>query len=158
MVNDTNFKNRVKDLLALCQRANSLLVHYGSDSQKAADLAFWTALQALDKEAALGGPGWARIGRVVKFGVADGYARYIITGVTKHTCKVIHIPYGDAYHSPEVNRSSMEVDRVKVERILSWEDGMAAEVENQRRKRQAVVNALPEVRDNLLQAMLADRA
>jgi hypothetical protein len=129
MLNDTNFKNRIKDILALCQRANSFTSHWGSDSQKAADINFWNAIQALDQEAKQAGNG-PQIGRMIKFPQADGYARYIITGVTKKTCKVVHIPYMDGYHSPAVSRDG-ECWRDQVERIFDWEDSLAVEVQRQ---------------------------
>jgi len=37
------------------------------------------------------------VGRVVHFGVADGYATYLITKLGKRISKVVHLPFGDAY-------------------------------------------------------------
>ena len=37
------------------------------------------------------------VGRVVYFGVADGYATYLITKLGKRISKVVHLPFGDAY-------------------------------------------------------------
>ena len=48
--------------------------------------------------------GWSgkHTGRIVKFGIADGYAQYMIAQSGRGTGRstmLIHLPYGDAYQS-----------------------------------------------------------
>ena len=37
------------------------------------------------------------IGKLVCFGVADGYAQYLVTKIGKRISKIEHLPFGDAY-------------------------------------------------------------
>jgi hypothetical protein len=63
--------------------------------------------------------------RVLKFGVADGYAHYIITKVRKNEVVVTHLPLGDAYQfvGAYVNdRDELVIPRRVAERILRYED------------------------------------
>src|SRR5258706_269957 len=107
MIDAKTLKQRIDEILVLCRAAhNAIMADYNSVEAKAADVKFWEAITALDKEAVSGlGPKDNRCvpGRLVKFAVADNYARYIILRVNKKTCKVVHLPYMDAYRSPAVN-------------------------------------------------------
>lgn len=93
-------EQRIDTILTLCQSANDMISKWGTEEQKAADAAFWNALLALDAEAGAG----LQPGRLVKFAVADNYARYIVEKVGKKVCRLVHVPYMDAYVSPAVNR------------------------------------------------------
>ena len=37
------------------------------------------------------------VGKLCRFGVADGYAMYLVTKVGKRISRVEHLPFGDAY-------------------------------------------------------------
>ena len=125
MISSTVLQQRIKEILALCQRCNDLFGQYGSEESKAAEDKFWQAIKALDKEAVkeldVKKNGHCAVGRLVKFGVADNYARYIILRVNKKVCKMVHIPYMDGYHSPAVNRDG-EAWRDEIEDNLAWYD------------------------------------
>ena len=110
-------EERIDTILTLCQSANDLIGKWGTEEQKAADAAFWNALLALDTEAGSG----LQPGRLVKFAVADNYARYIVRKVGKKTCKLVHIPYMDAYSSPAVNNRG-ETWTEEIEARLGFED------------------------------------
>lgn len=97
---------------------------FGSAEHKAANLKFWEAMTALDSEAVQGLHGTdSRVvpGRLLKFGVADGYAYYIILKANKKTCKLVHLPYADGYHFQGVT-GGCEVFRDVVEDNLAWAD------------------------------------
>ena len=111
------FKEIADEALRLCSEANRLPGGYGSATQKAADKTFWDYIYGINAAA---GPGLA-IGRFVKFGVRDGYARYIISKINKRTVHLVHIPYGDGYRSSMVDASG-ECDRGEVEDRIDWED------------------------------------
>ena len=40
-------------------------------------------------------------GRVLKVPIADGYALYMLADAPRKSC-LFHLPYGDAWHSPDV--------------------------------------------------------
>jgi hypothetical protein len=40
-------------------------------------------------------------GNLVRFQIADGYAVYMIADAPRQSC-LIHMPYGDCYHYPDV--------------------------------------------------------
>jgi hypothetical protein len=42
------------------------------------------------------------VGEELQFPVADGYARYIVLSIKP--IQLVHLPLGDGYHSPGVNR------------------------------------------------------
>ena len=42
-------------------------------------------------------PKGLHVGKLVCFGVADGYAKYLIVKVGKRVSKLVHLPFGDAY-------------------------------------------------------------
>ncbi len=94
---------------------------FGSVEQKAADRAFHNALLSLNNEVGEG----CQPGRMLKFGVADGYAIYIINRVNSKTGQVTHIPYADGYRSAAVNRDN-EVWRDEAEDNIAWYDTLKA--------------------------------
>lgn len=49
--------------------------------------------------------GWTgkHTGRIVRFGVADGYAEYFIIESGRKFA-LVHMPFGDAYQMPYINR------------------------------------------------------
>lgn len=62
-------------------------------------------------------------GKVCAWGVADGYAFYIVTEVGKDVCKLRHIPYGDGYRSPCVTESGKaftETVELSIRRRDGW--------------------------------------
>jgi len=114
MIEPKELKARIAKILELCAAFQSL--KYGTPEKKAADKALWDAVNALDRDA---GPG-CQAGRLLKFGVADGYARYIISKVNSKTVKVVHLDYADGYHSPAVRDG--EAFRDEIEDNLAWYD------------------------------------
>lgn len=42
----------------------------------------------------------ARTGQILRVGIGDGYAQYMLAEGSKSF--LMHLPYGDAYHSPDV--------------------------------------------------------
>lgn len=65
-----------------------------------------------------------KAGRIVSFPSGGGYANYLIVKVLKNWIYVVHIPVGDAWHSPAVVDS--KVDRRVIEKQLKFSDGMKA--------------------------------
>lgn len=59
-----------------------------------------------------------RTGQIARFGVADGYAQYMVgdTGPRMGGMVLIHLPYGDAYSFPYVTRLSKKDIVENVER------------------------------------------
>ncbi len=55
--------------------------------------ALFEQLDKLDKEIGKG----LKVGKYIKFQVADGYAHYLITRLNRETVEVIHLPLGDGY-------------------------------------------------------------
>lgn len=138
---------RIDEILALCQIAQEMVGRFGSVEHRAAETKFLEALTALDREAfsgpvTLNGNDKSRcvIGRLVRLGVADGYAYYIILKVNKRTVRLIHVPYGDAYKSHIVDDNG-EADRSEIEDIVDWHDTITAAFEKSS-QRVAEVTAL----------------
>jgi hypothetical protein len=52
------------------------------------------------------------IGRVLTFGVADGYANYVVTKIRKNDVVVEWVPMGDGYSSPAVGLSADKTEYV----------------------------------------------
>lgn len=127
-----NIHERLKVIQALCLAFNKLASKYGTAEYKAADEAFWSAVQALDSEAKLQGAG-PQVGRLIKLPYADGYARYIITRVQTKVVKMEHLPYGSGYHSPVVRDG--EADKGAIEMELEFYDGMDAAIKKCRNQR-----------------------
>lgn len=121
-------KPRIDAVLALCHVVTKMVGKFGSDEHRKADDAFWDACTALDKDAKISGNvtfDGTTPGRLLRFSVGDGYAYYFIEKVLKNHVKVIHIPYGDAYQSPAVNRDG-EADKMTVEDMIQWTDELLA--------------------------------
>lgn len=57
-------------------------------------------------------------GRVIQFGVADGYAVYVIMSI--NPVKLIHVPTGDSYQFPYVNRLTSADIRNKAGEAAAW--------------------------------------
>lgn len=123
MIDRKELDKRIKTILGLCQTVNKLSNQYGSDQHKAADRSFWEAIQALDEEAA-SNRGIENLtvqpGRLVSFPIKDNYARYIVSRVGNKTCKLIHIPYSDAYQTIAVTDG--EIFTGELEKLIGWED------------------------------------
>lgn len=113
-------KTEIKNILALCKKANA----FGSPAQRAADVAFWAAVNTLDQKGK-DGQRIANPGRFVRLPAKDGYAYYIITRVTKKTVKLEHIPYGVKYQSECVIDDEAEL--TLVEDTLKWYDEIKAQ-------------------------------
>ena len=107
-----DIKNELKTILALCQKAN----HCGTQEERYADEAFWTAILILDRRASVGMV--VSVGRLVRLPAKDSYAYYVVSRVTKKSVKLIHIPYGQAYESPCVIDD--EADFNLIEKTLEW--------------------------------------
>lgn len=131
MIEPKVLKARVDEILRLANAADALVGRYGTPEHKAAEKAYHDAVTALDREAKLSGAG-CQPGRLLKFGVADGYARYVITRVNKKTCKVVHIPYMGGYKSPAVHDD--EVWRDEAEDNIAWYDTLMAAAEKLNKK------------------------
>jgi hypothetical protein len=43
-----------------------------------------------------------QVNKIVRFHVNDGYALYVVGKVGPRSCTLVHLPFGDAYHSPVV--------------------------------------------------------
>jgi hypothetical protein len=111
----------IKEIIAKVHRlvAETGLYRCGTDEFKAADANLWTYVKAMEKEAGTG----LNVGRVVKFGVSDGYARYIITKINKKTVKLEWLDYADRYRSGQVVDG--ECSRMEVEDNIAWADMLA---------------------------------
>lgn len=138
MIEPKELQKRIATILALCEAANA--ADYHSEAGKVAKKAYHDAITALDREARASGAG-CQPGRLLKFGVADNYARYIITRVNKKTCKVIHIPYMDGYRSPAVN-GDMEVWRDEAEDNIAWYDTLMDAAEKMNIKKEQLQPAV----------------
>lgn len=114
-----DIKSQVKELLALCAKANP----FGSKAQRDADVAFWSLVKELDR---LGKDGQHPVnpGRFVRLPAKDSYAYYVVTKVTKKSVKLVHIPYGLRYESTHVRDG--EADYTTIEQTLSWHDRIDA--------------------------------
>lgn len=109
-------KKEVKRIQAVVAQINGM--QFDDPNYKNADNKLWEMIEALDAKA---GPGLVP-GRHIKFGVADGYAHYIITKVNKTTIDVEHLPYMDAYHFMGVYEGKIMAGIAA--RQLGWQDGM----------------------------------
>lgn len=112
-------KAGVQELLALCAKANP----YGTKSQVDADVAFWSLVKQLDRQAK-DGQHPVNPGRFVRLLAKDSYAYYIVIKVTKKVCKLVHIPYGLKYESNAVRDGEADID--VIERTLSFYDKIEA--------------------------------
>jgi len=63
-----------------------------------------TALENEMMEAQKSLPMGICIGKLCRFGVADGYAMYLITKIGKRITKLEHIPFGDGYRYGGIGR------------------------------------------------------
>jgi hypothetical protein len=126
MIEPKAIKAKIDEILTLCRADNDATKKFGSAEHKAADLKYWEAITALDKEAVQGlyADKGVMPGRLLRFGVADGYAYYIVLRVNKKTCKLVHLPYGDGYRFQGVGDDG-EVLRDVVEDNLAWADVLA---------------------------------
>jgi hypothetical protein len=115
MEQDFDIKAELKTILVLSQTANP----FGSQAQKDADAAFWSAIKTLDSRSKCGRHP-VTVGRFVRLPAKDSYAYYIVTRVTKKSIKLAHIPYGLKYESDSVRDGEADVD--VIERTLAWYD------------------------------------
>lgn len=67
--------------------------NYDFEKEQAAEAAHQEALAAWLKANGWAGP---RTGKIVRFGVADGHAAYMVADGSRGF-SLIHLPYGDAY-------------------------------------------------------------
>ena len=58
------------------------------------------------------------VGEIIKFGVADGYAEYMVASMSP--LELVHIPLGDAYEFPYVQRLTKKdvEDKIKGQKAL----------------------------------------
>lgn len=136
MIAPKELKQRIDNILGLCQTVNDLASRFDSGEYQTADTNFWEAVKALDCEAITGLGGRESrcvLGRLVSFGVKDNYARYIITKVNKKSVKLTHIPYMGAYHSDNVDADG-ECYREVVEDNVRWTDTVSEAFENKTRE------------------------
>ena len=63
-------------------------------------------------------PGKKLVGEIIKFGVADGRAEYMVASMTP--LELVHIPLGDAYEFPYVHRLTKKdvEDKIKGQKAL----------------------------------------
>lgn len=107
-------KNAIKQrIVTLAARA---LANQDALGKGNTDFTAWERINA-DLEAELEAIGKAAgkglvIGRVLTFGVADGYANYVVTKVRKNDVAVEWVPLGDGYSSPAVGLSADRTEYV----------------------------------------------
>lgn len=117
---------RIKVILALCQVVMSDRSGPGSTSFKEKDLQFWLVVRALDQDARQMrfcdnvNADAVQPGRFVQWPIKDGYARYIVSGVGKKSCKVVLLPYLERYESGFVQEGEVPIN--EIEYVLGWED------------------------------------
>jgi len=137
MIETRLVKQRIEEILALCQTAMSMVGKFGSVEHRAAEDKFLEALSALDKEAV---EGLSRKdsrcvpGRTVKLGVNDGYAYYILLRVNSKTVKLVHVPFADAYKS-HIVAADGEADRMVIEDSIEWQDTVIQAFEKSSREK-----------------------
>ena len=101
-------KNALKQrILALANRATT---HHDSLGKGTVDWPSWEKMNG-ELEAELNAINTAAgkglvVGRVLTFGVADGYANYIVTKIRKNDVVVEWVPMGDGYMSQAVGLSA----------------------------------------------------
>lgn len=74
------------------------------------------AINKLDESVGKG----LKVGRVVRFSVADGYACYFVIGIGRQFVALQHIPLADCYTSQAVFQG--RAMRGTVENLLKWTD------------------------------------
>lgn len=56
-------------------------------------------------------------GKIVEWPVADGYAVYVVEEVGPTVCKMLHVPYGDAWRSPCVDQDGNCLTSIAAEAV-----------------------------------------
>lgn len=109
----------------MCADLNRL--RYDDPLHKVTDKIFNDLLTALDNEVAGMPAGELAPGRLLKFGVADGYALYIIAKVGKRQTEVVHLPYMDAWHFAGVYQTAsgkLVLPTQVAIKTLGWSDAL----------------------------------
>ena len=66
------------------------------------------------------------VGEVIRFPVADGYAKYMVASL--RPLELIHIPLGDAYEFRYANRLTVADVRLEVERVKAMQKLFARKI------------------------------
>lgn len=119
VIEKKDLDRRIKTILALCQKVIDLSSNMDGEDYIKADDELWKTILALDEEAKQGEIS-VTPGRLVRFPVKTGYARYIISRVGKKNCKLVYLPYVDGFQSNAVVDG--EVYTGEIEGVLGWED------------------------------------
>ena len=87
------------------------LVEQAREKQHTEDVAAWGRAN---------GYAGANTGKIVRFGVADGYAQYMLFDGSRGSC-LIHLPYGDAYSFQYASKLSKKdvLEKIRQEDVVS---------------------------------------
>lgn len=110
----------IKNEVAAIQKlANELSdMRYDDPKFDIAEKSFWRMVDDLDRRAV------GLVGRHVRFGVADGYAHYIVVKEGKRMVSVEQLPIYDNWHFPGVYEG--KIQRGIVERHLEFASALKA--------------------------------
>ena len=59
-------------------------------------------------------------GRLVKISEADSYAAYVVGDIGPQTTEMLHVPYGDCWHSNVVHRGKALTGTIR--EMVGWDD------------------------------------
>jgi hypothetical protein len=114
--------NQVQSILADLEKINAKIgrvpfKEYYKDEQE-----IYNRVEKLSENA---GPGLVP-GKHLQFGVADGYAHYVVMSVRKRTVTVEHLPFADKYHFTgcylDEKRNELVIPTQVAQGALRWEE------------------------------------
>jgi len=114
--------NQVQSILADLEKVDEKIGEVPFEEYYKEEQAVYNRVENISKNA---GPGLVP-GKHLQFGVADGYAHYIVMSVRKRTVTVEHLPFGDKYHFTgcylDEKRNELVIPTPVALSALDWEE------------------------------------